>query len=1355
MCQLSPCRSRGPRRVAFAAVVGGLFLVGAGFRFPAWGDEASDKAKQEAERAAALEKDVTQGALRIVDKQGGVVECPLKHTDVQAEIAGFVARVRVTQTFVNPTAEKIEAVYVFPLPHEAAVDEMTMVIGPRRIVGLIKRRAEARRIYEQALAAGQTAALLEQERPNIFTQSVGNIPPGQEVQIEIAYVDVLRYDMGNYEFHFPMVVGPRYNPGAPIASPTPTPAGLQGQVSPPVPATTRVPDAARISPPVLKPGFRNGHDISLSVKLDAGVPIQNLVVANHRAAVEKQGDRQAAITLSKEDALPNKDFVLRYDVTGDKPAMAVLAHTGKHSGDARRLGEGYFLLMIQPKEDERLTKSPPREIVFLCDVSGSMSGLPTQKVIEAMQNMLKLCRPQDTVQVITFASQSQKLFDRPVPVTEENIKRALNFTAGFQGGGGTEMLKGVKLAIDEPLDKERVRIVVMLTDGYIGNEAEIIEHVGKHCGDQVRFWAIGIGASPNMFLIDGVAKQGGGMGKKLGLEDDAVALTQEVISRIQRAQLAKLKIDWGPHQVLETYPAKLPELWAGRPVMVFGRYTGGSAGRISVSGSVEGEPAAWPLDVQLPAAAPQHDVLAKVWARQKIESLMQSSYYQGTPAVEEEVTALALDYQLMSQYTSFVAVDTAEAGKMETPARPPRRMPVPVPLPQGTQWEGFFGAEVTGWDTDGAAPGQQANLALSFDARSSLGRELESRRRMYNAPARGRLSAAPMPSATAAAPALAQAMSGPAPGPGMAYRYKAGEKRQRAMPLARAGGLGGAAYGGRPAAEAKADTGRMLRLQVDALKSLRDADEYQAGGGGLVPAARPEDAAKLLKAAQEALTAGQAAAQENKWPQTRTLLLRAYLLDTAASFVGASDGSIAAAALEGIEQAHAQEVAAWTKATPGLGKRLDLVLRDRSLTEALEAVATAAGLTVQLTPGSVDDAAALAGGESPRVTFLDLRGATAAQALDWLLQPARLGWWLDQGTVRAASDRRRAGQSAWVYDVTALALPPAEELRKLNDAQKAMAAVQQAADEFLTAVRKHLQLSGDTDAAWFAPGQLLVIGTADQQAAASRLLATLADPHAKPAGELVKLHAVTSVRAATQQAALAKQRAAQRQEAVAAVHDQYGWQLLAAAADGRLDLEALTELQIAWQRSETGELLASPLPGLALRSLWIVREAARALPQESELQQLAQAAAGKSQAAVRAMLAALAKNAEDPNAYFGTLYATLALPDDGQLRAQAAALLTKAGNPQSPLASVRAVAAALLSQPAPIAPATLEQWLRGGLGHEDLAVLTALACCRAGGDSWQIFRAEAQDLLAQLPLPGHVVVLVNRLAHSALPLSRG
>lgn len=1306
------------------------------------------------DRQAALERDVTQGALRIVKEDATVVECPLQRTDVQAEIAGFIARVKVTQTFLNPTSDTIEAVYVFPLPHEAAVDDMTMVIAERRIVGVIQRREEARRIYEQALLAGQTAALLEQERPNIFTQSVGNIGPGQEVNIEISYVDVLRYDVGSYEFQFPMVVGPRYNPGAPLAAPQPNPPELQGQVSPPTPDTTRVPDASRISPPVLKPGVRNGHDITLRVKLDAGVPVQDLAVANHRATIQRDGERRATVALDPADSLPNKDFVLRYDVTGKKPEMAVLAHTGQHSPDAQRLGAGYFLLMIQPQEDERLTKSPPREIVFLVDVSGSMSGEPTAKVIGAMQNMLKLCRPIDTVQVITFASQSFKLFERPVPVTEQNIQRALNFTEGLQGGGGTEMLTGVKLAIDEPLDQERIRIVVMLTDGYIGNEAEIIAHVGKNCGDRIRFWAIGIGSSPNMFLIDGVVKQGGGMGKQLGLQDDSAALTQEIMTRIQRAQLAQIKLDWGPHQVVETFPAKLPELWAGRPVIVYGRYAGGTSGPVTISGNVEGEPVRWPLQVSLPAQEPAHDVLAKVWARQKIESLMQATYYGGSPAVEEEVTSLALDYRLMSQYTSFVAVDAKQAAQIQPAARPPRRMLVPVPLPEGTRWEGFFGEtlqESEGLaDLDEVLDLKPLHLSVAAPAKQEQALRLQSSRGAIAlgkqlAPAGGALPVTRFGlqqsgaannrwfrATDAGGRSLGRGLAAAAPSPARS----GGALRQRLAELSRASAA-------RPALESRVD---------------RDASGSEFGGGMLGYAALPldlaQDADALFKAAQEAEKAGQETLRRGELEAARGALLRAYFLASAALPKHPDAGPLAEQTLGELEAVHARQVTAWTKDKPELAKRLDLVLRDRSLAESLQTVATAAGVTIQLLPGSVEDVAALSGMQAPRITYLDLRGARVAQALDWILQPAKLGWHPAGDGIIVGSDRRSAGESAWVYDVSLVAWPAGDELKAVQGPQQ-VESIQKAATEFLTAVRGELKLDGATTATWFAPGQLLVIANAATHAAAQSLFDELAAAPTAETKRLAELRAVTSRRAAQNRPVFEQQDSARQVRQMAGAHREFGWQMLASAAAGRVDLEALTELQIAWHSGQTERLLSKGGETLVLQSLWTVTESSRALPECTELRELAEFASQKCRPTIERIVETLDKEPAGLAKLLPMLYGALASPEDKELRAKAVELATRVASRQPSAAAWAAIANGLLSNAAQLDRGALGKAIGGESGDiagDDGVALAALAARRAGGDTWQAFRVRLPELLRDQPLSGHVVVLLNRLANPALPL---
>lgn len=648
----------------------------------------------------SMEQEVTQGALRVeMDEQ--IVECPLKHTDVKANISGFIARVTVTQTFHNPYDEKIEAVYVFPLPHSAAIDDMTMTVGERRIVGLIKRRAEAQALYQKAIQQGKTASLLEQERPNIFTQSVGNIQPKDEVRIEISYVDVLDYDMGTYEFHFPMVVGPRYIPGTPISKIPELPNELKGKVGESeapldapadgadpsgtgvAPDTNRVPDASRITPPVLKPGYRTAHDISLAVSLDAGVPIQDIQIINHKAKVDRVEASGATAVLSPADSIPNKDFVMKYAVVGEKPEMAVLAHSKGHE-------QGYFMLMIQPKLDGELAEAPPREIVFLVDVSGSMRGEPTQKVKETMHHFLRLTKPNDTVQVITFSSNAGKLFEKPVPATQMNIEHALNFTQQIRGGGGTEMLKAIKLVLNEPVDPERVRIVVMLTDGYIGNEAEIIAEIDRRAGDQIRFSAIGIGTSPNRYLIDGVAKHGGGLAEVIALNTDPGPLVAQIAERIHRAQLAKIQIDWNGLSVYETYPRRIPELWAGRPVLMFGRYGAGGSKKIELSGSAEGKPLKYKLSVTLPDTQPAHDVLSKVWARKKIEDISAQLYAADAPEIVEEITNIALTHRLMTQYTSFVAVDENDMQPIDQEAKAPRQVVVPVPLPEGTDYQGFY-----------------------------------------------------------------------------------------------------------------------------------------------------------------------------------------------------------------------------------------------------------------------------------------------------------------------------------------------------------------------------------------------------------------------------------------------------------------------------------------------------------------------------------------------------------------------------------------------------------------------------------------------------------------------------------------
>ncbi|MCP5118296.1 MAG: trypsin, partial [bacterium] len=306
--------------------------------------------------------DITQGTLIRLEEDGKpAAGCPLKHTDVNADISGFLARVTVTQKFQNPHPEAIEAVYVFPLPQAAAVDDMTMTIGDRTVKGKIKEREEARRIYEEAKRRGNLASLLDQERPNIFTQAVANIPPGASVDIEISYVETLDYEKGRYEFSFPMVVGPRYVPGNPTSH---TGGGW-------APNTDQVPDASHITPSVAPPGTRAGHDIAINVKLDAGLPVDRIVSKTHEVDLDRRGRRGAEIRLRKKSVLPNKDFILNYNVAGGEVQDALLMHRADRGG--------FFTMILQPPERVTQEDVTPKELVFVLDVSGSMSGFPIEK----------------------------------------------------------------------------------------------------------------------------------------------------------------------------------------------------------------------------------------------------------------------------------------------------------------------------------------------------------------------------------------------------------------------------------------------------------------------------------------------------------------------------------------------------------------------------------------------------------------------------------------------------------------------------------------------------------------------------------------------------------------------------------------------------------------------------------------------------------------------------------------------------------------------------------------------------------------------------------------------------------------
>jgi hypothetical protein len=523
---------------------------------------------------------------------------------------------------------------------------------------------------------------------------------------------------------------------------------------------------------------------------------------------------------------------------------------------------------------------------------------------------------------------------------------------------------------------------------------------------------------------------------------------------------------------------------------------------------------------------------------------------------------------------------------------------------------------------------------------------------------------------------------------------------------------------------------------------------------------------KLVEAAQRASAAATGEQAPKDRAALRRLLTLAALLDSAAADFGQSDGSLTAQSIERLDALHAEEVKEWTAKLPALDKKLDLVIRNRSLTDAIEQVAEAAGIAIVVDDASLGDAAVLAAGglpnpAAPRVNYLDLRRATVAQALDWLLMPEHLSWSPESGKIVARTSRRESGSSAWIYHVGAIALPSEAELAPAAGEQaKLVAAAQQAADAFAGGLRGAMKID-ESRLLWFAPGQLLLYGTPEQHAKLSSLVATMQAKSGAPvaAGTGLPAEFVKAARErfAGRQEKLAKAEAARRSLDLAARHNHFSWQLVAAAAGGQTDLEALTELQIAWSAPETRELLAGPARPLVMRSLWAICEAVRQLEIKSDkASELARLAGSARQQVAETPVAKPAEGSDPAVVEAATLasnlLAVLAMPDDQAARDALAPLLVPRKAEDS-LAELRMLARLIVPVPAPgnqelatADRAALGKLLtEGSVRGADHALLVALACRQAGSETWNEFRGATGDLLGKSPLPGELIVWVNRL----------
>ena len=600
------------------------------------------------------------------DAEPTLVPMPLKHTDVKASVTGYIATVDVEQQFHNPFDSKIEAVYQFPLPQDAAVSEFVMEVGPpedrRQIRGIIREKAEAERIYNSARAQGFNASLLTQVRPNLFEQKVANIEPGKQIDINIRYFNTLSYADGWYHFTFPMVVGPRFNP-----------AGTKDPVHAVARGKTRSNNSAGTTTAYLRPDERSGHDINVTLDIDAGVSIEEAKCLTHTVSATNLNNspNQLRVNLSPNDTVPNKDFVFAFRVAGKQMKSGLVTHRDQN-------GENYFTLMLYPPAGLEQLDRQAMEMVFVLDCSGSMSGEPMQQSKDAMTHALKQLRPTDTFQVIRFSNNASALGPKPLPATKDNIKKALRYVDNLSGTGGTQMIEGIKAALDFPHDRDRYRVVTFLTDGYIGNEQHIFHEMNQRIGD-ARVFSFGVGSSPNRFLLDRMATIGRGASAYLLPNVSGKDIMDLYFDRISHPALTDLSISYGAAQVSEVYPKRIPDLIVGRPVILTGKYTGDLAD-IRITGTAGRRDLALTIDNQDNAT---HPALAQVWARRKIADLMDQIATDRNNELEPVVLNTALQYNLISAYTAFIAVDASRI----TQGNSGTTINQALPTPEGVKYE--------------------------------------------------------------------------------------------------------------------------------------------------------------------------------------------------------------------------------------------------------------------------------------------------------------------------------------------------------------------------------------------------------------------------------------------------------------------------------------------------------------------------------------------------------------------------------------------------------------------------------------------------------------------------------------------
>lgn len=574
---------------------------------------------------------------------------PLKSTDVKVNIRGVIAEVTVRQQYTNNGTRPINGKYIFPASTRAAVHRMQMKIGDDIIIAKIKEKETAQKEFNEAKKAGKSASLLKQHRPNVFSMNLSNIMPGDTIDIELGYTELLVPADMTYEFVYPTVTGPRYSG---------------------VPESESTEDNKWIKNPYLKQGEKPDTKFNIETEISTGIPLQEVVCTTHDTQTLFDSESYAKIRLRDRNEFGgDRDYILKYRLAGEKVQSGIILSKGE--------SENFFLLMMEPPQNVKPEDIPPREYIFVVDVSGSMHGFPLNTAKKLLKDLIDELKEQDIFNVVLFAGSSRVFSETSVPANNENINRAIRFIEQTRGGGGTELLSALKRTLSIPQNEEFSRSVLVITDGYISAEKDVFTLISKNLNN-TNVFAFGIGSSVNRYLIEGIAKSGLGEPFVVTAPHEAKRTAVKFKEYVNSPVLTDISVKFGDFNTYDVEPSTIPDLFAQRPVIVFGKWRGTERGFIEVKGLTGKGQYSKTFRIAENKSVDEKDALKYLWARKRISRLSDFNT-DNNKEIKAEITNLGLTYNLLTKYTSFIAVHDV-VRNTEGPAKDVKQ---PLPLPKG------------------------------------------------------------------------------------------------------------------------------------------------------------------------------------------------------------------------------------------------------------------------------------------------------------------------------------------------------------------------------------------------------------------------------------------------------------------------------------------------------------------------------------------------------------------------------------------------------------------------------------------------------------------------------------------------